>query len=166
MNNLKNRFLLPTVLVVSLLMVGVLTASLVSAQDSAYPTIIERLSSRFNLNKDEVQQVFEEVRDEHKADMYARWADRLGDFVAEGKITEDQKQAILDKHEEVEAKMEEIRSQNLTEDERREKVRALHDELRSWSDEQGLNFPFMMFRFGKGMMMHGFKGEFFNESLN
>ncbi|MBI2103450.1 hypothetical protein HYT59_00430 [Candidatus Woesebacteria bacterium] len=155
MKNIKKRLLLPTIVVVSILMVGVLTASLVSAQDSsAYPTIIERLSDRFGLNKDDVKEVFEEVRDEHKAEMYANWAERLDDLVADGKITSDQKQAILDKHEEFENKMEEIRNQSLTFDERKQKLQALHEEFKNWAESQGIDLS-LIGPFGKG-----FKGGF------
>ena len=153
-----------TFLVVSILMVGVLSTSLISAQDATvYPTIIERLASKFNLNKDDVQQVFEEVRDEHKAEMYANWAERLDDLIAEGKLTAEQKQAILDKHDEMEAKIEELKNQDLTMEERREKMRALHEEFKKWAEENGLSeIPFMFFmkpHRGMGMM-------FFNKQLN
>ncbi len=131
-------------------MVGVLSTSIISAQDtSTYPTIVERLSEKFGLNKDEVQSVFNEVRDEHKADMYAHWAERLNDLVAEGKLTEAQKTALLDKHEELDNKMEDLKNQNLTFELRKKQMQALMSELKTWAESQSIDLS-LIGLFGKG----------------
>lgn len=126
--------------------IGVLPAS---AQDTTvYPPIVLRLAERFNLNVEDVEDVFEEERAEHHAEILQSFEDRLTEAVANGKITEDQKQAILDKHEEMQAKMEELRSQDLDREEMHEEMKAYHDELRAWAEEQGIEMPFMTFKFG------------------
>ncbi len=155
MKKKSKTLIVSTFLVVSLLMVGFLSTSSITAADAAaYPTIIERLSSKFNLNKDDVQGVFEEVRDEHQAQMYASWADRLDDLVSEGKITEEQKQAILDKQNEIHDQIEALKNQNLTPEERKTKAKEIHDALVNWANEKGIDLaligPNMGFGFRRG----------------
>ncbi len=149
MNKINKKIFFPTVLALAVLTVGILSTSVISAQDSSYPTIVERLAERFGLNKDEVQQVFEDEHQERKAEMYANWAERLDDLVAEGKLTETQKQAILDKHEEMEGKIEELKDQNLTFEEKKEKMRGVHEEFKSWIDEQEIDLS-LIGPFGMG----------------
>jgi hypothetical protein len=142
---LRRRFIVPGAIVFAMLGVGILNLQAVYAQsDTTYPTIVERLAEKFNLNKDEVQEVFLEMRDEHKANMMARWSEKLDSAIAAGDITESQKEAILDKHEEMEAKLESLK--DLSPEDRHTQMQAVHEELRNWAEEQGIKVPFFMFK--------------------
>lgn len=146
---MKKKIFFSSVIMTGLLAVGSLGVLPAGAQETtSYPPIIQRLAERFNLNQDEVAEVFEEERAEHHALMLQSFEDRLSGAVGDGKISEEQKQAILDKHEEMQAKMEELRSQNLTREQMHEQMRAYHQELRAWADEEGIEMPFMTFKFG------------------
>ena len=148
-----NKIFLPAILALSILVIGILATN-VSAQDiSNYPPIVQKIADRFNLNVSEVQQVFDEDRDAHRADMYAHFAERLNDMVSDGKLTETQKEAILDKHEEMQDKMEEFK--NLSVDERHEKMQALREEFKTWAESQGIDLS-VIGPFGHGFG-HGFK---------
>lgn len=140
-----------------LLAVGSLGVFPVGAQDSvSYPPIVQKLADRFGLNVEDVEEVFEEERAEHHAQMLQNFEDRLSEAVTEGKITEEQKQTVLDKHEEMLARMEELRSQDLDPEEMHEKMKAYHEELRAWAEEQNIDIPFMAFKVkgpGKGDRM-------------
>jgi len=93
------------------LTIGILGATVALAQESLQHTpIIERLAERFNLNEEDVQEVFNEVHEERQAEMHARFEERLSDAVAEGKITEEQKALIETKHEEIEGRMSNLRN--------------------------------------------------------
>jgi polyhydroxyalkanoate synthesis regulator phasin len=138
----------PTALFLGIVMLGLLSASVASAQDSTYPSIIQKIAEKFNLNEDEVAAVFDEERDEHHAEMQAKWSERLDDLVNDGKINAEQKQAILDKHEEMHNKMEEWK--DLDPEERHEKMRGLREEFRAWAEEQGIDLPLL------GPYKHGF----------
>lgn len=151
------RIILPTLLLTGALAAGTLGVTLTSAQDSSpsYPPIIQKLADRFNLNVEEVQGVFEEERAEHHAVMLSNFEDKLSEMVSAGKITEEQKQAILDKYEEMQAQMSALMDENLTNEERQEKMRAIHEKMRTWAEEQGIEFPFFAFKAFK----HGGAGE-------
>jgi hypothetical protein len=59
--------------------------------------IVQRLAQKFGLQETEVQAVFDEVHQERHQKMKQDMENRLNQAVQEGKITESQKQAILDK---------------------------------------------------------------------
>lgn len=144
---MNKRVILPTLLLSGALAVGSLGFAKVYAQENTeYPPIVIKLAERFGLNASDVQNVFQEVNDEHEADRQARFAEYLDDLVSDGKLTETQKQTILDKHEEMESRMEEFK--DLDPEQRREKMQQYHEELKKWATENGIEFPFMMFKTG------------------
>ncbi|MCA9382392.1 hypothetical protein KC660_03230 [Candidatus Dojkabacteria bacterium] len=111
---------------------GLLTSKTLAATTSGtYPTIIENLATKFNLNKDEVQQVFEDTKTQIQTD-------RLDNLVSDGTITEEQKQLVLDKQEEIKTKVDEINNKELTATERREAMDNLRDEIQQWEDDNNI----------------------------
>lgn len=161
MRNLKKRIILPTILLTGALAAGTLGISNVSAQDTSYPNIVQRLAQKFNLDANQVQEVFMEVHNQRQAEMEARLVQRLEDMVVDGKITQDQKQMILNKHEEMQAKMDEWK--DLEPEARRGKMQAYHEEIRTWAEENNLDFPFPLMMHGGGHMGGGFRRGFENK---
>ena len=150
---MKKRIILPTILLAGALAVGTIGINSVSAQDnSSYPPIVQKLAERFGLSQTDVQEVFDEARADHHAQMLTNFEDRLNQAVSDGKITEDQKQLILDKHEEIQAKMDEL--QSLDPQDRREQMQAYHEELQNWAQDNNIDLP--LFGFGSGFA-RGFK---------
>lgn len=97
--------------------------------------------------------------------MLANFEDRLSKLVEDGKINEEQKQKIMDKHEEMQAKMDEWK--DLSPEDRQEKMKAFHEEMKTWAQENGIDFPFMVFKDGEGGFGRGFKAKmYFSEKLN
>lgn len=144
---MKKRVILPAILLTGALAAGSLGFSRVSAQEAdTYPPIVQKIAERFGLNESDVEDVFDEVHAEHHAEMLANFEDRLSQAVTDGKITEDQKQAILDKHEEFQAKMDEIK--DMPEDERRAAMEQIHEDMKTWADENGIDIP--LFAMGRG----------------
>lgn len=153
MIKMKKRIILPTILLAGALAVGTIGLSSVSAQDSSsYPPIVQKLAERFGLSQTDVQEVFDEARADHHAQMLTNFEDRLDQAVSDGKITEDQKQLILDKHEEIQAKMDEL--QSLDPEAKREQMQAYHEELQNWAEDNNIDLP--LFGFGPGFA-RGFK---------
>ncbi len=67
--------------------------------------------------------VFDEVHQERQQERQAQMTERLDEAVADGVITRDQKQALLDKHAEM-----------------REKHEQLREEMHQWREESGIDF--------------------------
>lgn len=117
-------------------------------QSGKYPPIIKKLVERFNLNEEEVKKVFDEAREERRAEMRARFEERLNQAVKEGKITEQQKKAIMAKKEEMQAEREKLK--DLTPEERRQMREKHKQELEAWAKENGIDLNLLPMLFGKG----------------
>ena len=77
------------------------SVSHVSAQTTVRDTIIQKLAAKFGLKEADVQTVFDTQRTERQAAMQQRFEQNLTQAVADKKITESQKNAILAKHQEL-----------------------------------------------------------------
>jgi hypothetical protein len=82
-------------------LLGVNAASADSANGES--NIVDKIVSKFNLNKDEVQAVFDEAKEERQAERAAELSEDLQDKVDRGDITAEQKTLIEDKMAEVRA---------------------------------------------------------------
>ncbi len=136
----------------TLAIAGILGVSKTYAQDEQPDSLIQKLVEKFNLNKDEVQAVFDEERSERQAENQARFEERLSQAVSEGKITEDQKNLILEKHKELqEERANEIEEwKDLSQEERKEKMEQRREEMKSWMEENGIDLDLMMILGGPG----------------
>jgi len=142
---MKIKVLFLTAALGLLALVGVTTATSIRAEDvETYPPIIQKLVERFNLNPSEVQEVFDQERgerqQERQEEMQTRLEERLNEAVENGDLTEEQKQLILAKHQELEQEREANReaSQNMTQERRREAMETKRTELEAWAKENGI----------------------------
>lgn len=132
------------------------------AQDSdSYPPIIQKLVERFNLNPEEVEEVFQEAHQERHELHLQTINERLDEAVENGDITQEQKQAILDKMDEHQADMEALR--DMSQEERHQWMADHKQELIDWAQANDIDLKqlYMGAMFGKGMgkgfgkSMHG-----------
>jgi len=119
---------------------------------SDYPLIIQRLVERFNLDPAQVQEVFTGVREERMIMRQANFGERLTQAVEEGKISEEQKQAILEKKAEMREKHEELKG--LSPEERRQAMEQFREEMKVWADGNGIT-PELLFGLRIGIMRGG-----------
>lgn len=145
---MKKKFLVAaggSTLVLGGLVTGLVAAPLIGKtyadEASDYPPIIKNLAEHFGSEPTEVLEVFEATKEEHRED-------RMDDLVADGIITEAQKDLIMEHQEETRAKKEEIFNSEMTVEERREAMQELRSELETWAEEN--NIPEEALRKGKG----------------
>jgi polyhydroxyalkanoate synthesis regulator phasin len=119
--------------------------------DGSYPPVVDKIATKFNLNKDEVKKVFDEQRAEHQAEHKKNLEDKLTQAVKDGNLTEDQKTKLLAKMEEFASAREEERDQN------REERQQRRDDLKNWAEENGINLDEILPKpnGGRGHMGHG-----------
>lgn len=96
--------------------------------------IINRLAEKFNLDKTEVEQVFAKNRAKRQQQMQARLEENLDQAVEDGKLTEEQKNLLLDKRAEMKDEM-----KNLSWNERQEKRAEHRQEIQNWAKENGID---------------------------
>lgn len=102
---------------------------------------IEALSEKFNLNQDEVDTFLEEQKAARQEERKGEREEQLNQLVSEGKLTEDQKAALITKMEENQAEREANREefQNMTREERQVERQEHREEMDQWFEEQGID---------------------------
>ena len=143
-----------TILTLSaLIAAGFFAVNQVKAEDNGvdYPPIIQRLIEKFNLDGEEVEEIFTEAREERQSQMQARFGERLGELVEEGQLTEEQKQAILAKKEAM--RQESQNWQGLAPEERREQMEQHRAEMQTWAEGEGIDLS-LVFGHGLGRKIH------------
>jgi len=124
--------------VATLSAVAILFGSSVALADSTGGTLAERIATKFNLNKADVQSVFDNYKTEKQTERQAENSTRLQALVDKGTITADQKAKI-------EAKQKELQTA-------RESERTA---LEKWATDNGIDEKYLM---GGGMGGRGHNG--------
>ncbi len=163
-----NKKILLTVATISILGIGLLSSTAILAENTAdHPNpmaaLVEKIADKFGLNQEDVQVIFDEYqterraemeknREKRQAEMEARFEEQLSQAIEEGKITEEQKQLIIAKREELEANRQ-TGMKEMTDEERKTAREEERQELESWAEEKGIDLEYLMVGFG--MRGHG-----------
>lgn len=115
------------------------TSALTSTEGDGSTSIIDKLVSKFGLNKDEVKAVFDENRSERMADIKADRAEALKTALSDGKISQAQYDHIVTAQVEIEALIDSSGPREDQTDEQRAAIKAKFDELRTWFDDQNID---------------------------
>jgi len=113
-----------------------------SPTTSGDSSLVDKISSKFKLNKSDVQKVFDENHASHQAEREQNYKDRLAELVKDGKITQAQSDSIQAKHDETKTYMESLKDK--TKSERREAMKTKADELKQWADDNGIDAKYVM----------------------
>lgn len=157
------KIILPILVATLILGSGLVATKYAFAEDDAQnpiSSLVQKIADRFGLNIDEVQEVFDQDRQERQEEMQARFEERLSSDVSDGQITEGQKQLILEKREELEqVRQLNMESMNgLTEEERRSAMESEREELEAWANENSIELKYLMGGFGMRGGGHGGPG--------
>ncbi|EKE11256.1 MAG: hypothetical protein ACD_15C00113G0021 [uncultured bacterium] len=164
----NKRYFIPSLVLLAAMGAGVYGTNNAGAQvGENQSSIIERMASKFNLNKDEVQKVFDEEREERQKLRQENMEKRLSDAVSRGELTENQKKLILDKkaslRKEAEARREEMQKNrenlgNMTENERKAfveerqaEMKKHREEMETWAKNNGIDIKYLMGPMGERM---------------
>lgn len=131
----------------------------VSAQSNPTPgtvgdsqSIVDKLATKFHLNKADVQAVFDQDKQEHDQVMQQRLEDRLSQAVKDGKITSGQKTEILNKLSEMRSFMESQKDK--TPQERKTAMDQKRTELEQWAKDNNIPQQYLKPLGGHRPMMH------------
>lgn len=106
------------------------SSAVLADSENGRSSLAERIATRFNLNQDEVQGVFEEHRQERKQA-------HLDAAVEEGLLTQEQRQALEQKHLELADRKAELK--DLSPEERRAASQEIRQEMDAWAEENGID---------------------------
>jgi hypothetical protein len=121
-------------------------------------SLIDKIASKFNLNKNDVKAVFDQDRADHQAERQTKVEDRLNQAVTDKKITSDQKDKILAKLKEIKADMQAQKDnegdamKDKTPAERKAAMDAQRADLEKWASDNGI--PMQYLQMGGGGFRH------------
>jgi polyhydroxyalkanoate synthesis regulator phasin len=164
---MQKRWIVPGLVAAALIGIGgfgTLNAYAQTDDQSTVPPIIQKLVEKFGLKQTEVQQVFQEVKDEQMAAMETKFTEQLDKLVTDGKLTEAQKQAIITKRQELQTTMQaQIPKgqpkdfKSMTDAQRKAKMKARKTEmeaqktaLEAWAKTNGIDSQYLRFVMGMG----------------
>ncbi len=148
---MKKAYLILPSVIAAFGAVALISNSTVFAQtDSPHQTFVASLAQKLGIEESKVQTAVDEIHDEHHRDMEAKFDDKLETLVTNGKITALQKQLILDKEDEIQTQMENLKSQDLSMEERHTKMKELFESLETWAKDNNIDPQYVRF-FGHGM---------------
>ena len=109
-----------------------------------YPVMVEQLAEKLDLDPEEILEAFKDMNEERKESLEKNFEEKLDKAVEEGNITEEQKEAIMAKREEVAEELQDIKE--LPSSERKEAIKDIADDLKEWAEENDIDskelFPF------------------------
>lgn len=114
----------------------------VSAEGQNGSSLVDKIAQHFNLNKEDVQKVFDEAKDERQAEHEQKLKDKLDQAVKDGKMTQAQADQIV-------AKLKELKDfrtslKDKTPQERHEALKDKRDELRQWAKDNNIPLRYLM----------------------
>lgn len=132
----------------SLALASVGGSAIVSASTSgndASDSLVKKIAVKFNLNESDVASVFDEERSAREAEMKTKTEERLSQAVADGKITEEQKQKIIAKLDEMKSEREANKDsmKDKTDEERKAEMDAKKTELEKWASDNGISTEYL-----------------------
>lgn len=131
---------------------GVAHASAADASNDRH-TLIQKIADKFNVDKAKVQEVFDEHKSERQAEHAAKYEERLNQAVTDGKLTAEQRNKLISKHQELKVKMDAAMEKTGTE--RREAMSDMKDEATAWAESNGIEAKWLMAGGGRGHGKHG-----------
>lgn len=158
MNTFTRRTLL-AVGVAGVLGLGALGAQAYASNASgSYPPIVQKLVQRFGLSEADVQQVFDQDRQDRTAQMEAKFTAHLDQLVKDGKLTEAQKTSIIAKRAELQSQQAAFMAslKTMTSQQRQDAIKKMRDDLAAWAQANGIDVHQLMGGLMIGGRGHGF----------
>lgn len=105
-------------------------------------SLTQALANAFNVSTEEVQEVLEAHREEMQANREEYQEERLAQAVIDGKLTQEQADAMSEHHEEMKALLDSLK--DATPEERREALSEQREENKIWAQENNIPSEFLM----------------------
>ena len=131
------------------------TAFATSQSSDGSDSLVSAIASKFNLNKDEVQKVFDEQRTKQNTEREQKVKDELAQLVKDGKLTQEQADKIIAKRAELqkerEANKPTTKPSELTDEQKAAKQKEMQTkktELEQWLKDNGISTDYAKYLIG------------------
>lgn len=132
--------------------VGMASAMTNTNSTNPFTSLVDAIATKFNLNKADVQKVFDEQRAKMEAERETQIKDDLAQLVKDGKLTQAQVDKINAKRAELQKERDAARSS--TDTKTRAEIKADMDakrtELETWAKDNGIPTEYLRYVFGHG----------------
>lgn len=126
-------------------------ASAATTSNTGRDGLIDKIVSKFNLNKSDVQQVFDDHKSEMLQNRLEKDSARLDDLVTKGKITSSQKDLIVNKQKELFTAMQDWEKQHQNEDHatqdfrnaKKDFMQSQRDSLEQWAEDNDIDLKYL-----------------------
>jgi len=133
-----------------------------NAGDGFFSSIAAKVAQTFGLEQAKVEEVMKTQRQAHRGqareEMHEKMNENLNKLVEDGKLTEAQKTAILEKFEQKKSEHKSENFKDLSGDERSEKRDAKKAEMEEWAQSQGIDPEIL-----ESLHPRGFRGNHFRK---
>lgn len=133
-----------------------------SNKGNFFTSFIEFIAQKFGLDKTQVQTAVNQYKQEKKVNAQQNMQDRnkarFDQLVKDGKITQDQENAILAELSALRSKYNPSNMKNLTADQRKQQMQAEQDELKAWAQTNKIDYALIMPAKGPNGINGGRKG--------
>lgn len=149
---MKKQILLPAA-VVTIIAGSYFGAQSVSAHgfsnDSS--SLVQTLATRFNLDESQVKAVFDEIREQKKAQRQTQLQEKLQKAVESGKLTEEQKVSLIQLHEAHRAEVQALydADSEVTPEQRRLLFEKFKNTLNEWAEKEGVSIEALQSTVGR-----------------
>lgn len=137
------------------------TSQIVHAQttgNNPMSQLTQMIAQKFNLNQSQVQAVVDQFQKQRKTQIQQkiqqRENTRLDQLVSQGKITGQQKQAILDEQAKLKSEYNPQSFKGITAAQRRQQIQKEQAEIQAWAKTQGISASYLRTGF-MGSFHHG-----------
>ena len=130
--------------------IGIANAATTTTSTNPMSSLVDAIATKFNLNKTEVQAVFDAQRTEMQAQREAEIKKEVAQLVADGKLTQDQADKINAKRAELQKEREALKdaATTKTREEMKSEMDAKRTELEAWAKDNGIDTQYLRFVFG------------------
>lgn len=119
--------------------VGATASALTSTGNDKQSSLVEALAKKFNVDKSEVQKVFDDNRATHQAEMKTARETALKKALADKKITQEQYDHIVAAWKDIDAAHTSVGDPTSQTEQQRTDMKKKMDELRTWMQQQNIN---------------------------
>src|SRR4030042_3707431 len=127
MNKINKKIVIPSIITLAVVLASIYGGNYVFANDAvSSPPIISKIAQKFNLNEQEVNEVFEQERQEMWQNRQKIQEERLNQAVTDGIITQEQKTKLLEKMNEWQADKTTQRQEH-------------REEMQTWMEKNGID---------------------------
>ncbi|MCA9302105.1 hypothetical protein H6802_03765 [Candidatus Nomurabacteria bacterium] len=106
----------------------------VNADTQDLPPMMQQVADRFGISTDDLRSYLDELRANHREQVKEEVEAKLEDAVASGMLSQEQKNALVQKQEQFRAEM-----QDLSIEERHAKTAAHREEMQEWAETNGVD---------------------------